>query len=147
MDILLLVKTIATLAGVLGVLIFFYLFITYKNPSKKKKNSPKPLHIREAKPDFTTLLGVIRDKKSTTQELQEAVDLIIKYYGKIPKKLGMRAHPKFELYSEIILRLCHHPNTNKEIILRLDRELERQNPEYKLEINDSLEKGLNTRGI
>lgn len=147
MDILLLVKTIATLAGVLGVLIFFYLYITYKNPPKKKKNSQKPLHIREVKPDFTTLLEVIRDKKSTTQELKEAVELIIKYYGKIPKKLGMRAHPKFELYSEIILRLCHHPNINKEIILRLDRELERQNPEYKLEINDSLEKGLNTRGI
>ena len=105
------------------------------------------MHIREVKPDFTTLLEVIRDKKSTTQELKEAVELIIKYYGKIPKKLGMRAHPKFELYSEIILRLCHHPNINKEIILRLDRELERQNPEYKLEINDSLEKGLNTRGI
>jgi len=41
MDILLLVKTIATLAGVLGVLIFFYLYITYKNPPKKKKNFSK----------------------------------------------------------------------------------------------------------
>ena len=147
MDVILLIKTIATLTGVLGILIFFYFYFTYKNPSKQKQVSKKPLHVREVKPDFNTLLEVIKDKKSTTQELKEAVDLLLKYYGKIPKKLGMRANPQFEVYSEIILRLCHHPNINKEIILRLDRELERLNPEYKLEISDSLEKGLNTRGI
>ena len=77
----------------------------------------------------------------------EAVDLIIQYYGKIPKKLGMRANHKFEIYSELLLRICHHPNTNTAIVLKLDKELERLNPEYKLEISDSLEKGLNTRGI
>jgi len=59
----------------------------------------------------------------------------------------MRAHPKFEIYSELILRICHHPNTTKEIILKLDRELERLNPEYKMELEDSLTKGLDTRGL
>jgi len=47
MDMLLLIKTIATLTGVLGVLIFFYFYFTYKNPSKQKKISQKPLHARE----------------------------------------------------------------------------------------------------
>ena len=147
MDIVLLIKSLAALSGALGILIFLYLYFFHTNKTQKKKVFKKPLHVREVKPDFNTLLEVIKDKKLTTQELKEAVDLLLKYYGKIPKKLGMRANPKFEIYSEIILRLCHHPNTNKEIVLRMDRELTKLNPEYKLEISDSLEKGLNTRGI
>ncbi|WP_434657903.1 hypothetical protein [Sulfurimonas sp. NW9] len=83
---------------------------------------------------------MIKDKKSTTEELKEAVELILKYYGKIPQKLGMRAHPKFEIYSELILRICHHPNVNKDIIIKLDKELHRRNPEYALELDDSLTK-------
>ena len=94
MDMLLLIKTIATLTGVLGVLIFFYFYFTYKNPSKQKKISQKPLHVREVKPDFNILLEVIKDKKSTTQELKEAVDLIIQYYGRIPKRDKIRGPDK-----------------------------------------------------
>ncbi len=147
MDIVLLIKSIAGLSGVLGLLIFLYLYLSHGKKQQKKKTSKKTQHIREVQPDLNTLLEIIKDKKSTTLELEEAVDLIIKYYGKIPKKLGIRAHPKFEIYSELILRICHHPNTTKEIILKLDRELERLNPEYKMELEDSLTKGLNTRGI
>jgi hypothetical protein len=43
--------------------------------------------------------------------------------------------------------LCHHTNTKKDIILKFDRELEKRNPEYKLELEDSLTKGLDTRGM
>jgi hypothetical protein len=147
MDITLLIKSIAALTGALGILILLYFYFAHSNKPKKKKSPKKPFHIREVQPELHTLLEVIKDKKSTTQELKEAVELIIKYYGKIPKKLGMRAHPKFEIYSELILRLCHHPNANKDIIVKLDKELHKLNPEYKLELDDSLTKGLNTRGI
>jgi len=147
MDITLLIKSIATLSGALGILILLYFYLSHANKPQKKKASKKIQHIREVQPDLNTLLEIIKDKKSTTLELKEAVDLIVKYYGKIPKKLGMRAHPKFEIYSELILRICHHPNTTKEIILKLDRELERLNPEYKMELEDSLTKGLDTRGL
>jgi len=147
MDITLLIKSIAALSGALGILILLYFYLSHANKPQKKKASKKIQHIREVQPDLNTLLEIIKDKKSTTLELKEAVDLIVKYYGKIPKKLGMRAHPKFEIYSELILRICHHPNTTKEIILKLDRELERLNPEYKMELEDSLTKGLDTRGL
>ena len=147
MDITLLIKSIATLSGALGILILLYFYLSHANKPQKKKVSKKIQHIREVQPDLNTLLEIIKDKKSTTLELEEAVDLIIKYYGEIPKKLGIRAHPKFEIYSELILRICHHPNTTKEIILKLDRELERLNPEYKMELEDSLTKGLDTRGL
>jgi len=138
MAITLLIKSVAALSGALGLLVLLYLYTSH---------SKKPLHVREVKPDFNTLLKIIKDKKATIQELNEAVDLVLKYYGKIPKKLGMRAHPEFEKYSELILRICHHPHVNKDIILKLDKELHRLNPEYALELNDSLTKGLDTRGF
>ena len=90
---------------------------------------------------------MIKDKNSTTQELSEAVDAVLKYYGKIPKKSGLRAHPEFDKYSEFILRTCHHPNVSKEIILKLDKGLHKQNPQYALELDDSLTIGLNTRTV
>ena len=147
MDIILLLKSIAGLSAVLGILIFLYFYLSHTKTQQKKETLKKPLKIREVQPELSTLLEVIKDKKSTTVELKEAVDLILKYYGKIPDKLGIRAHPKFEIYSEMLLRICHHPNTTKGIILKLDRELERLNPEYKMELEDSLTKGLDTRGL
>ena len=147
MDITLLIKSIAALSGALGILILLYFYLSHANKPQKKKASKKIQHIREVQPDLNTLLEIIKDKKSTTLELKEAVDLIVKYYGKIPKKLGMQTHQKFEIYSELLLTICHHPNTTKEIILKLDRELERLNPEYKMELEDSLTKGLDTRGL
>ncbi|WP_457748467.1 hypothetical protein [Sulfurimonas sp.] len=147
MDIVLLIKSIATLSAILGILIFLYFYLSHAKKLPQKNPAKKTQQIHEVEPNFNTLLEIIKDTKSTTQELKEAVDLILKYYGKIPKKLGIRAHPKFEIYSELLLRICHHPNTNKNIILKLDRELEKLNPEYKLELEDSLTKGLNTRGM
>ncbi len=147
MDITLLIKSLAALVGALGILILLYFYLSNNNKSQKKKASKKIQHIREVQPDLNMLLEIIKDKKSTTSEIKEAVDLFLKYYGKIPKKLGMRAHPKFEIYSELLIRICHHPHINKEIILKLDKELKKMNPEYKLELEDSLTKGLNTRGV
>jgi len=146
MDVTLLLKSIAGLTGALGLLIFLYFYTsnTKKKPKQKKRRTQI---IREVKPDLNTLIKVIKNKKSTTQELKEVVGLVIKYHGKIPKKLGIRAHPDFEIYSEMLLRLCHHPNINKDILLKFDKELQSLNSEYMLEINDSLTKGLDTRGI
>ena len=93
------------------------------------------------------MVEVIKNKNSSTQELQEALDLIIKYHGKIHPKLGMRAHPDFDIYADIIFRICRHPSTTKEVIINFDRSLEKLNPDYNKEINDALTKGLNSRGF
>jgi len=149
-DIVLLVKSIAGLSVILGILLFLFLY----SPSKKKedKKGSKKKHYTtptppQPKTDWDSLAKVIRSKKSTPQELGEALDLILKYHGTIPKKLGIRVNPEFDKYSEVILRLCRHPNTNKDLIINFDKELEKRNPEYVKEINDSLTKGLNSRGV
>ena len=143
MDITLLIKSFAGLSAILAILIVLYLYF-FHAPKEKRGKKLKP-HIREEKPRFESLVAVIRDKNATQEELQEAVNLIIKYYGDIPKKRGFKADPKFEIYAEILFRITHHPSTSKEIILQLDSALENRNPEYKLELDDSLTKGLDTR--
>jgi hypothetical protein len=73
--------------------------------------------------------------------------MILKYYGHIHEKLGIRSHPDFDIYMEILIIICRHPNTNKDIIIKFDKELTRLNPSYKAEINEALTKGLNSRGV
>ncbi len=147
MDIALLVKSIAGLSVILALLLSLF----FSSPKKKTKKSSKKSYTTPTPPqpktDWESVLKVIRKRKATTEELKEALDIILKYHGTIPKKLGIRINPEFDKYSEVLLRICRHPNTNKDLIVDFDKELERRNPEYIKEINDALTKGLNSRGV
>lgn len=154
----LIVKSIMGLVALLALLIF----LLFLEPSSSKNTQDKPLEteppvqeekkeeggeIQKKEQDLNYLAGIIKSKKSDAKKLQYALDAIIKYHGKVHKKLGLRAHPDFDIYIEILFTLCRHPNANKDLIINFDRELERQNPEYKQEINEAITKGLNSRGI
>lgn len=146
MDIVALIKLLLGLSALLTLLLLFYLYRAHKK--KRQPENIQKADIRTpAAPSLEDILKVIKEKASTTKELDEAVKSLLAYHAKIPPKRGMNAHSRFALYSEILIRVCHHPNTNKEIVLGLERELIKQNPVYKLELEDSLNKGLNTRGI
>jgi len=149
MDVVLLIKSIAGLVALLAILIVIFLYLSNAKKKREEQKRPKEQKAtpKRVKHELKDLLAVIRNKNASTKELAEALDLILKYHGHIPKKLGIRCHPDFDIYAEILLRICRHPNTNKDIILKFDRELERLNPEYLREINDALTKGLNSRGI
>lgn len=128
----------------------FNLFLMYspkKKAAKKKAQKEKKVRFGDDFNSLENLAKVIKDKESTAEQLQVALDLIIKYHGTIHSKLGIRAHPDFNLYAEVVLRICRHPNTNKNLILKFDRELRAKNKEYEKEINDFLTKGLNSRGV
>ncbi len=149
MEITLLVKSILGLVVVLGLLIFLLIL-----PGKTKKTQKKPEEkilktpdTKELEPTLEDLRKVIKNKKSTEAELKEALETVIKKYGKVHKKLGLRAHPDFDIYMDMLFTICRHPNTNKDIIVQFDRDLGRLNPEYKKEINEAITKGLNSRGI
>lgn len=143
MEITLLLESGLGLVLVLGFLIFL-LLATKKKRAKKMANE-----VGEAKPiaDLESLKAIIEHKKTTSTELQEALDLVLKYYGVIPKKVGVLNHHDFQIYTDILLSICIHPNTNKKIILSFDKELERLNPDYKVEINEAITRGLNSRGV
>ncbi len=149
MEVTLLIKSVMGLVVVLALLVFL-LFL----PSNKKKEKTKvasksatPSKKQLLNTDLEFLRAIIKKKKTTAKELQETLDLIIKHHGIVHKKLGLRAHPDFDVYMDILFTICRHPNTNKDIVLKFDRELVRLNPEYKKEINEAMTKGLNSRRV
>lgn len=138
------------LVVVLGLLIIL-LFSPFKKKKKKfvtkKKKVVNSHKNSEIKTDLPSLLKIIKNKKSSADELKTTLDLVLKYHGVVHKKLGLRAHPDFDVYMDILFTICRHPNTNKNLIVKFDSALEKLNPEYKKEINDAITKGLNSRGI
>lgn len=95
--------------------------------------------------DFVSLRKIIKNKKSSVKELEEALELILKYYGEIHPKLGIRAHPDFDNYMDVIIRLCRHPRATSKMVVSFDKELRKKNPDYEKDINDAITKGLNSR--
>ncbi|MDQ1245080.1 MAG: hypothetical protein QG565_1421 [Campylobacterota bacterium] len=145
----LIIKSIIGLVALLGLLIIL-LFLSTNNTKKVKEESLEiKSSVQEEKKelDLNYLAKIIKNKKSDAKKLQYALDAIIKYHGKVHKKLGLRPHPDFYIYVDILFTLCRHPKANKDLIINFDRELGKQNPEYKQEINDAIIKGLNSRGV
>jgi len=149
MEITLLIKSILGLVVLLGILLFFFMYSSAEKKSKKKQKQvvKKRTTNVEEELDLMALRKIIKTKESSEKELKDALDLILKNYGNITKKLGTRSHPDFDIYMDILFSLCRHKNTNKNLIIGFDKELMRLNPEYKAEINNAVTKGLNSRGI
>lgn len=120
----------------LAVLLFFFFL-----RSKKKKAATQILlddadQDERQKQDLTSLCKVLQNAKTSSKELKETLNLILKDYGIIDD---------FLIYKEIILSIIIHPNTNKNIILDFDRALSKLNPTYKQEISKSVTNALNSR--
>ncbi len=149
MEITLLIKSIMGLVALLALLMFL-LFLPTNKKKEKGKVVPKGSASTKKRPDNTDLeylRSIIKKKKSTSVELKEALELIIKHHGTVHAKLGLRTHPDFDVYMDILFTICRHPNTTKDIVLKFDRELGERNPEYKKEINEAITKGLNSRRV
>lgn len=144
MEVTLLIKAGIGLVVILGILVF--ILVLPANKKEKKKHKIRVSEKKE-KTDLESLRHIIRNRVSSKQELQNALNLVIKHHGKIPKKLGTRVNPQFDSYMEILIMICRHPNTDKDLIIKFDKELANLNPEYKSEINESITKGLDSRGI
>ena len=144
MELSLLIKIIAGLVVVLGILIFL-LLLPKKIQNNKKRVVIKSSNKSDEKTDLNSLRQIIRNRVSSNKQLENALNLIIKHHGHIPDKLGIRINPQFDAYMEVLVTLCRHQNASKDIIIKFDKELSKLNPQYKAEINDALIKGLNSR--
>ncbi len=150
MDIVLLIKGVVGLIVVLAVLIMVFLLPAKMETKKKQpKEKIKPVQTKQTREEelsFEKIRSIVKNKDSTAVELEKAIDQLIKHFVKITPKLGIRSHPDFDKYVEIIVYLVRHHNTNKDLILKLDSALTKNNPEYRAELNDTLTKALNSRG-
>lgn len=142
MDITILAQSLAGLIALLALLMFLFFYnFKSKKESKVKDTSKKELEDTS----LPTLRKIIRNQKTSAQELEHALSIVLKHHGTIHEKLGSRVHPDFDSYAEILYMAARHEHVNKSIILNFDKELEKRNPSYKKEINDALMKGLSSR--
>ncbi len=147
MELTLLIQSGMGLLVILGFLVFF---LVATSKAKKKKEVQKVKEVvqeKKQRTDIESLRAIVKNRKSTIQELKEALDLVIKYHGVIHKKLGLRPHPESQIYMDILFNICRHPNADKDIIVNFDKELGKRNSEYKKELNDAMMRGLNSRGF
>ncbi|WP_294967159.1 hypothetical protein [Sulfurimonas sp.] len=149
MEITLLIKSILGLVVILAILIFLLFFSSKQKKQAQKAEANKASFTQRNSPNTSLdyLVSIVKNKKSTTKELKEALDLVLKHHGRVHEKLGMRSHPDFDVYKDLLFRICRHPNTNKDIVVKFDRELGRLNPDYKKDINEAVTKGLNSRRV
>ena len=148
MELTLLIQSGMGLLVILGLLVFFLVIVP--SSKEKKQQTKKKVALKQkvkSKTDMETLKAVVKNRKSTTKELKEALDLVLKYHGTIHKKLGLRPHPESQIYMDILFNLCRHPEANKDIIVIFDTELGKRNPEYKKDLNEAMMRGLNSRGF
>jgi len=144
MDIILLIKSALGLSILLAILIYLF----FSKGKKKKVVKKKPKKVKPKTPtDLKYLASIIKNRETTTELLQETLDLVFKYHADIPRKIGTNNHPNFVMYEDIIFAICRHPNTNSKIVSGFTSSLEKRNEQYRSQINNALTKGLNSRGI
>lgn len=128
MELEFLLKAFSFLILILGILLYLLLTNSRKKREKIVENAP---------PSFESLVDKIKNRKTSNKQLLESIEDILTYYGTI--------HSNLDIYGLVIIRLCKHPNIDKKIILKFDRELSSKNPDYSREINTFLMQGLNSR--
>ena len=149
MDKTALIIVMMVLLVVLVILVFAYAYTRAakkKSELRAKKSAAQPRNAKQPR-SFEELRSVIKNKRSIASELQEALDELLLHYGTIERKLGVRPHPDFDRYMEILFTICRHPNTNKDIVVSFDKRLAEKNPDYRREIDDALQRGLSSRGM
>lgn len=142
MDLFFIIKALVGLIFLLGILVSLLL---YKPRKKKEKEIAQKVEKKDSDYTFEELIRFIRNRDTSTDKLQWALDTIVKYHGNIDPKKNGHVSDDFYHYSEIIIRICRHPNTTKSLIIRFDKAIRDLNPSYSKDLNDSLTKGLNSR--
>ena len=146
MQIINLIILIIAFSVILGMLIFFYVYQPSKKVQKQQVNRPqKPTASPTQIPTFEKLVERMKKRTATIQELQEAAELILKYYGAIKPKNGIAPSKDFKRYGEVMFIIARHPNTTKELVVMFDKELANKNPDYRREIDEMLNRGLSAR--
>ena len=121
------ILTIIFVLIILLVILLFLLFFKKEKPVKK---------VVTKQISFQALVAILENPQSSSIELKNALDKILKFYAKIDN---------LQNYLKIIMLITTHKNTNKNIIISFEKDLIKLNPNYKVEINQTLLQSLNKR--
>lgn len=125
---------ILTIVGLLFLLIALVALYVWLGKSKTTAVST-PASIET----FESLSEIIKSRSSSSRELNHAVEMILDHFA------SMNSHT-VEKYKHLLESLCTHPRTDSKLILRFEKTLRTNNPDYSHEIEKALAVGLAQRG-
>lgn len=127
-----LILTLVGLLFLLIVLVALYVGRMRRNAAKEPENTP----VVET---FETLVSILKDRKTPTNELRRASEAITQRYPTITgDTIGM--------YVQLIEILCTHPHTESKTIVQFEKALRSANPRFAEQIRHALAEGLAKRG-
>jgi ABC-type Zn uptake system ZnuABC Zn-binding protein ZnuA len=134
----------ATTMAIVGLVLTLLIIILSTLLTKKKPNKKQVIK-KQIDTSMETLQAIIRKKTSSSDELSEALNLVIKYHGNISEQPSNNKKTSFDAYIDILVTICRHPNTNKNIIINFDSALSKKNPKHKATIEKIVTRSLNSR--
>ncbi len=137
-----LLLSIALLSLLLIALVIYYI---KNSKSKKRSVKPKKESSSLAPPTFEELKSIIKNQETSSSSLETAINQLMQYYGDIPLKNGIHPAKKFKEYASLLVAVCKHKNTNAKIVLLFEKQLREKNPSYEVNIEEMLQRGLNSR--
>ncbi len=142
-----LIIVIVFLSLILLILVFLYINNRKKNAKHKELKSSKTSQSarKTIPPTFELLKRIIKDNKTSMLELEDAITDLMQYYGEIPPKRGLTPDKMFSEYATLLIAVCRHKNTNTKIVVKFDKQLREKNPLYASNIDEMLQRGLNSR--
>lgn len=133
---------------VLLVLLIILVLVFTAGPKDEKKAASKgtvPLKAKEKVPTFEVLRATMKAKASSTEDIIEAYELLVKHHGIIKDKMGIRVNPDFDRYMDLIFAVTRHKNANSKLVIGFEKALIAKNPQYEREIADAFNRGLSSR--
>lgn len=128
---------------VFSVVLFVLVSILVYTSRVRKRRAETLAAVPETRvPTYQELKAILKNKNSSYEALEDAIENIVKYYGDIEPKVGGHQSKDFDRYVELIFIICKHPNTDKNLILNFERDLARTNPQYKKDLDQAVTKGL-----
>ncbi len=127
---------------------WFYPDVKEEKPSYIKDESAQAReNIKKKRLSFEEIKSIFTSSESSKEEFLEAIEQLIRYYGKIEDKLGDLVHPDFKRYQALIIALCKNKNADKDVIIALNQKLRAINVKYAYEIDEAVNKGIEGRGF
>lgn len=122
-ELLLVIIVLGIIVALIGLGLFFY------NPKDKKKPTSKPLTLSDIK-------EIVKQKDRSAEELEKYADKLLNFSFTATSKKDM---------IDIAFLLAAHKNSNKDIIMKIDKGLKGKNSEFSKDVDVAIKAGLDSR--
>ncbi|RDU65260.1 hypothetical protein CQA53_06700 [Helicobacter didelphidarum] len=126
------------IGGSFVVVVVLFIFALFKFVLSNKPKAKEFSIDIENSFGLESIMMVLDSSQSSLQDLQDAMDKLFEEYDKLDINK--------QKIKSILLALCQHKNTEKNIILDTQKKFQEKHPELAMEFERAVKRGLDARG-